>query len=619
MKKYSLLVLTVLVWGCNLDEFSRVTADKGSVFGSVEAMTAYTMSFYEMLPDATAQIMSENSLIDYGATRDISGYTFLNTISESTATGWGETSDGNSNSALRSMAWSRLRNVNYFITNCTDQSVPEDVRNNFIGLARFFRAWFYYEKVTLFGDVPYIDRLLGLQDDNILYGHRDSRELVMEKVWEDLMFAAENITRTTDATQSSLVTKWAAYVMASRISLFEGTFRKYHNLNLETSWQTWLERAEWAASQVMQNSGKGLHGNYRELFTSVVPPVRETILAIAASPDFSTTFHQANWRWNSTTYAQATSLIRPFICTYLQKDGTPYTNRPDWEREVFYQEFQNRDNRLSATVRYPGYTREGQIALPVFEHNGRTGYQPMKLCVDATNGDNQTQSSHSIQLMRYAEVLLNYAEAKAELGTLTDSDWEKTIGALRSRAGITGGLTAKPTVVDNYLKNTYFPEISDPVILEIRRERAIELILEGFRLNDLRRWKKGDLFVNEWTGMFIPDVNIPLDVDNNGSYDVIYYTDAAGLAVARAMLPDRVVVQEVKVTDNITTASEVNTIQIIPVAGGGYHLAWMMHNNYRKVWGQKQYLYPIPISALNRNPNLVQNSGWENGALNDGN
>src|SRR5690606_37441913 len=96
------------------------------------------------------------------------------------------------------------------------------------------------------------------------------------------------------------------------------------------------------------------------------------------------------------------------------------------------------------------------------------------------------------------------------------------------------GLDTKPTVVDEYLRETFYPDINDPVILEIRRERAVELLFEGFRFDDLRRWKRGELFKMSWTGMYIPDVNIPLDVDRNGTDDVIYFTDDEGLAKALA-------------------------------------------------------------------------------------
>ena len=601
MKRYLffLFAIVLLHTSCEMDEPAVTSTDKQAIFGSEEGLNAYSMSFYDMFPNANDQAIVEQSLVDYGATNTLSGFTLLNAYSENNSSGW---------------SWSALRNVNYFIVNCTDPAVPESVRNDYIGLARFFRAWFYYGMVRRFGDVPWVDHPLDPDEEEVLYGSRDSRELVMEKVYEDLMFAAQNITRTTDAVQCTLVTKWVAYAFASRVCLFEGTFRKYHNLNLETSVDTWLERSEDAASEVMQQSGKSLNNNYRALFTSDNPPASETLLAIASSAALGIK-HNANWRWTSETYGTGLNLIRPFVCTYLQKDGTPYTNRTGWQYEDFYEEFQNRDDRLNATLRYPGYMREGTLALPVFSGYARLGYQPIKLCVDATIGDSQTESTQAIQLVRYGEVLLNYAEAKAEQGMLTDEDWAETIGALRARAGITGGLTAKPTLVDNYMKDTYFPDINDPVILEIRRERAIELVFEGFRFDDLLRWKSGDLFKKSWTGMYISGVNQPLDIDHNGTHDVIYYTDDTGLAAAVALSNNA---NPYKVKVSTDPAAEI--IQVHAAGNGtGYYLAWFTNNDAKKVWGPKQYFYPIPVSALNQNPQLVQNKGWKNGATNDGN
>lgn len=601
MKKYILAISAILFlfFSCELDERPVTATDKNAIFSSEEGLKAYSISFYDMFPDATSQSIIEQSLVDYGATNTLGGFILRNSYSENNSSGW---------------SWSALRNINYFIENCTDPVLSETVRNNYIGLARFFRAMFYYDKVRRFGDVPWVDHPLEPAEEEILYGTRDSRELVMEKVYEDLMFAAQNITRSADAVQSSLVTKWVAYALASRVALFEGTFRKYHNLSLPTSSEVWLKRAADAANEVIQNSGKTLHGNYRELFTSDIPPKDETLLAIASDASLDAK-HNGNWRWASETYGTGLNLIRPYINTYLQKDGTPYTSRQGWEYEDFYEEFQNRDSRLSATLRYPGYTREGNLTLPVFSGYARLGYQPIKLSVDATVGDDKTESTQAVQLFRLGEVLLNYAEAKAELGTLTDNDWAITIGALRARAGITGGLDQKPVEIDPYLQETYFPDINDPVILEVRRERATELIFEGFRFDDLRRWKRGGLFKMSWTGMYIPAVNKPLDVDHNGVDDVIYYTDDAGLAAAEneANNPD---LYKVKVSKD--PSAEI--IQVHPAGDGqGFYLAWYTNNESKKVWGPKQYLYPIPVGALNNNPNLEQNPGWENGATNDGN
>ncbi|MDR0572414.1 MAG: RagB/SusD family nutrient uptake outer membrane protein [Tannerella sp.] len=603
MKKYSFLLASglFLLFSCDLYEAPVSETDRKAIFSSAEGIDAYSISFYNMLPNATDQSIIEQSLVDFGATTTLSGFITLNAYSEDNGGGW---------------SWDNLRNINYFIVNCTDPAVSEDVRNNYIGIARFFRAMFYFDKVKMFGDVPWIDHPLE-PDDEALYAQRDSRELVMEKVYEDLRFACDNITRTTDATGCSMVTKWVAYALTARVSLFEGTFRKYHNMNTATSATAWLKRAEDAAAYVMANSGKSLNPNYRALFTSDNPPATETMLAICSSASLGV-YHQANWRWTSATYGGALNLIRPFVCTYLQKDGTPYTNRSGWQYEDFYDECQNRDGRLAATIRTPGYMREGNIALPEFGGYARLGYQPIKLCVDATFSDTKSENTHAMQLFRYAEILLNYAEAKAEQGTLTDEDWGKTIGALRQRAGITGGLTAKPTVVDTYLQSNYFPDITDPAILEIRRERSVELLLEGFRFDDLRRWKHGEIMKNTWTGMYIPAINQALDVDRNGSYDVIYYTTAEGLkeaqdAIGSAAAEDCATVQ-------VSTDPAATSIQAhVAGDGKGYYLAWYTHNDAMKVWGPKQYLYPIPVLVMVKNQNITQNPGWENGATNNGN
>lgn len=125
-----------------------------------------------------------------------------------------------------------LRNINYFIENCVNENVDTAVRNNYIGLARFFRAYFYYMKVVRFGDVPWIDKTFEV-DSEELYAGRDPRTVVMDHVLEDLNFACENITRTKDET-GSLVTKWVAYALKSRICLFEVLFV---NIMLNWDWK----------------------------------------------------------------------------------------------------------------------------------------------------------------------------------------------------------------------------------------------------------------------------------------------------------------------------------------------------------------------------------------------
>ena len=267
---------------------------------------------------------------------------------------------------------------------------------------------------------------------------------------------------------------------------------------------------------------------------------------------------------------------------------------------VFMDEVKNRDKRLQQTIRMGDYKRiDGGVqtpAPPIFSYT-YTGYQPIKYCLDDVFYDSGANNDNSIPLIRFAEVLLNYAEAKAELGVFTDADWEKTIGALRGRAGITGGLTARPTKADPYLQANYFPEITDPSLLEIRRERGIELVFEGLRFSDLLRWKKGNLMTMPWNGFYVPELDKPMDLNEDGILDVCFTMNEnvenpiSGVTY--------VVVSEMK-------AGKVNPQRLSGNTKG--ELTWL--NNIPRVWEDKHYLYPIPDLDIIMNPNLTQNPGW---------
>jgi hypothetical protein len=221
---------------------------------------------------------------------------------------------------------------------------------------------------------------------------------------------------------------------------------------------------------------------------------------------------------------------------------------------------------------------------------------PIKWALDDMYYDTRDLNINSVTIFRLAEVLLVYAEAKAELGTMTNADWTISVGALRKRAGITGGLTTLPTVVDNYLKTNYFPEINDPILLEVRRERGIELCLEGFRFDDIVRWKRGELMQMEWNGMYVPSLNTPMDLNEDGILDVAFFKTTAPTKVAG--------VTYVEVTPLI--AGKPNSQLIAGDAAG--ELTWL--NNIPRKWLDKNYYYPIPTGDIITNPNLKQNPGW---------
>lgn len=596
----SLLLAGALASGCDsLEQNPVATSSKDAVFGSESGLALYANSFYNWMPDANNITQSE-SMTDYAARRDVPQFirpgVYTPRVNDITASGQYEVValGGNVN-----WQWTTLRSINYFLENNTSEAIPERVRNNYNGIARFFRAWFYFEKVKRYGDVPWIDKALGVEDP-VLYGPRDPRTVVMDHVLEDLDYAIANITATNEASRT-VITKDVALALKSRVALFEGTFRKYHpEFGLQTSADKWLNESAIASKALIDSkryslyTGSGPTDSYRQVFIRDVPIAQEVLLTNVQSTALAVR-HMANWIFTSATTGVRFSFIRPFIHTYLNIDGTPFTNTPGYQTKTFQEETKNRDRRLSQTIRTPGYKRiqaGAQIAGPPAFTYTYTGYQPIKWSVDDVAMDGGSLNTNAVHLFRYAEVLLNYAEAKAEMSQLTDADWALTVGATRARAGITGGLTAVPTVADPYLQTVYFPGITNPAILEIRRERGIELAMEGLRFYDIIRWARGPLMEMEWRGIYVPAANTNIDLDENGTPDVNF------------------------MATNIPTNQRVAGVTYISVSGTDFKLAngtsgeIIWRNDIARKWDQKMYLYPIPEADLLTNPQLKQNPGW---------
>lgn len=591
-KKLAAVVLsTAILAGCtkNLEQTPVSTADNAAIFGTEDGLKLYTNSFYGILPNlsTTAVFRTDCNLSDYGATSSVPDYLRTGAYTARQELNW---------------IWTDLRNLNYFIVNCNNPAVSETVRENYIGIAKFFRAYFYFEKVKRYGDVPWVSTPLSVTD-SALYGKRDARTLVMDSVLADINYACDHITTASDDSRST-ITKWVAYGLKSRICLFEGTFRKYQTTyNLTSSASQWLQDAATAAKAVMDNAGYSLNTgsnlSYRNLFISNSPVASEVMLADIASAALGV-YNDANWYFTSATYGSRFSFTRTFINTYLNIDGTPFTDKDGHDTVTFVNEVKNRDWRLQQTIRMGNYTRTSSgtsvATPPVFSYT-YTGYQPIKWCLDDVYYDGGNYNTNSIALMRYAEILLNYAEAQAELGQLTDADWAVTIGALRTRAGITGNVSTKPTAADAYLQTNYYNDISDPAILEIRRERAIELCLEGFRFYDLVRWKHGELLLKSWNGMYVPALDTPMDLNGDGVLDVCFYKTLPASQVSG--------VTYINVAE--TVSGVTNPQRLANDTYGELH--WL--DNISRSWEDYKYLYPIPYSELQLNPALGQNTGWE--------
>lgn len=520
---------------------------------------------------------------------------------------------GNSRSVPASgggWSWGVLRRINTlleYIDTCPDKEAVE----KYTGVARFFRAYFYFQKVRRFGDVPWIDRQLG-SDDPALYAPRDSRELILTKMIEDIDYAIEHLPVNKDeASAPYRVTKGAALALKSNFCLFEGTFRKYHGVETDGhDWKYYLEQCVDASEKLM--SGK--YGTYKlystgkpeedylNLFNAQDANKDEYILAVKYDQILGIK-HNSNAFTLVATQGQP-GYTRKFVCTYLMKDGSRFTDKPGWQTMPFVQEVVNRDPRLQQSIRGLNYHRKGATAILSTDFKlSQTGYQPIKFVTESTMGsynmDMNNTSSCDLPEFRYAEALLNLAEAKAELETLTQPDVENTINALRKRAGMTGMLdmaTANSNP-DPYLlsEQTGFFNVTGAntgVILEIRRERGIEMVQEGRRWWDLMRWKCGKMIDQSFNGQYIAGAG-SYDLTGDGVADAIFYV--SGTAKPKA--------------PNGETVLEIGKDVVLSDGNSGYIVG--AANQVRQGFNEvRDYLYPIPTDDRNLNPNLVQNPGW---------
>ena len=494
--------------------------------------------------------------------------------------------------------WTSLRNINTLLeysVNCEDAAV----RAEYDAVARFFRAYFYFEKVKRFGDVPWYDRQLGSADPD-LYKPRDSRELVMQKMIEDIDYAIANL-----PAEKSLyrVTKWTALALKSRFCLFEGTFRKYHEyqetMYPEYDWEWYLGQCVSASEEFMNTSGYGIYTadgpdkSYLNLFVSENANSQEIILARDYNKALNVT-HNANYYTLNAGYGRP-GLSKKIVNSYLMSDGSRFTDIDGYEKMEFYDECQNRDPRLAQSIRTPGYTRIGSSVqeAPDFVVTV-TGYQPIKY-VAGTEYDSYNTSAVDLPVFRTAEVYLNYAEAKAELGTLTQADLDNSIKKIRDRVGMPNiDLAMANGDPDEYMEKMYtqVSEENKGVILEIRRERTVELSREGFRYYDIIRWKEGQTFTQKHYGMYFKGVG-EYDLDKDGTIDLCLYQGSR---------PDT----------KATLSYEIGQDIYLSEGDHGYV------DPYRNItlsWNEdRDYFYPIPTDDRSLTGGaLTQNPGWNDG------
>ena len=470
--------------------------------------------------------------------------------------------------------WNFVRAINVGLANYDKATVSQAIKDRYIAEARLFRGWFYAEKVQKFGDVPFVDKELTVESPE-LFAARTSREEVMEKALEDLNFAATKLPDNWgDGNAPGRINRWNALLVKSRLCLFEGTWRKYHGGKDPNKW---LQEAANAAKELMDKGPYRIYntGNPTTDYNSY-----HRVLNLAGNPEVM------YWRKYQlgvfTNHVQlyfeyaggaTKSMVEDYLCT----DGKPITTSALYKGDATIEDvFENRDPRLRQTVlhpadvaRYKYHLADGRAYPRIQGMEGgylsTTGYHIIKhYNADDMIGKAFDTAEAPAIILRFAEALLNYAEAQAELSKLSQADLDLTINKIRDRVGM------PPLKLDAVpVDPRYTADGITPIIAEIRRERRVELFMEGFRYNDLRRWKQGKK-------LLIPTLGMRWD------------------AAAIARYPKA----------NVQTSVD-------PVSKNTYVDVYKGTDWANPIFDEaKHYLWPIPLNNLAQNPALKQNPGW---------
>ncbi|MFV0507261.1 MAG: RagB/SusD family nutrient uptake outer membrane protein [Bacteroidales bacterium] len=542
----------------------------------------YANNFYTSLssPGAGLDNTSDNSV-----TNSPNNRLFNNISVPSTGGGWARGD------------WTKIRNANYFLTHYQTVEGDEQEIAHYVGEIRFFRAYEYFNKVKTFGDVPWLDKDLTTTDDELLFGTRNPRKFVVDKIIEDLEFATQNL-KLPQGVEKGRLHKFAALQLLARVCLYEGTWMKYRNIS---GWESYLDKAVNASKQIMDDGSYAIvKGNapsmfenyplfYRQQFIEEdLVGNQECVLPRIYVKD--KLMHGLSRESNEAGWGISKDFIESFVCI----DGLPIALSPLYRGDDSLQlEMTNRDPRLRNMVDNKNlpYLLNGSYLIsnkltPVAVDKCPTGYMASKFRNPEPLQNEAKKTSYDWYVFRYAEVLLIYAEAKAELGIISQADIDLSINKLRARLDEEGvfemGRLSISPVKDPLAivggKPRYGYDIS-PLLYEIRRERRIELAFEGFRWDDICRWNAGVLIEN-------PKTMLGLVVND----DVIerYKSLFGG-------------------TDQFSNRS---FYEFTDWDGRDKKLL-KVYNNSSRVWDDKLYLSPLPTDQLSLNPGLLpQNTGW---------
>ncbi|MDE5629814.1 MAG: RagB/SusD family nutrient uptake outer membrane protein [Muribaculaceae bacterium] len=471
--------------------------------------------------------------------------------------------------------FSRVRAINVMLnrldTRMTNVLTAEQY-DHWYAVAEFFKAFEYVRLVTSFGDVPYFEKEVGSTDFDELYKDRDPRDFVMGKVY-DLCKDVMAKMRVNDG--SNVLNRYVAAGFISRWMLFEGTWQKYHFGN-ETLAKKYLEFAVEAGDYVINSGLYSIATSMPELFGSQSLAGNAECLLYRKYDDAQAVRHCIASYCNGKEAPDAVVNLQ-FVKSVICNDGKPFKTSSVEGADNFSLAnlAKTRDPRFEACF---SDVANSNVCTRIYGRKfiDREAWTPEGLA--STNPIwNSVTNLNDAPVMRYGEVLLNWIEAKAELGTANQGDIDKSINALRARplddTAIAKGLKQTAPMVLSEITAELDPDRDadvSPLLWEIRRERRLELVFEYSRLVDIRRWKKLDYMDNNK----YPDTMLGIWIDYNTELPDLLNESNIGKVTVQKLDGTKVVYDGSNAADMVGFAVPTN---IQP----------------RNAFSERSYLYPI--------------------------
>lgn len=486
-----------------LDRGSQIIFDDTNFWTSENNVKSYCWEFYNRFRGFGTGTTGDFYFTTFNDDQAASGMDIFPTAAPASDNNW---------------EYTYIRKANLLLIRAPKVPMSTEAVNHYLGVARFFRAYEYANMVRHFGDVPYINEYLDQGQTEMIYTPRTPRKAVVDSIMSDLLFAAQNI-RSVDRSKAlgdvNVLSREAVWAYLSRVALYEGTYSKYVTKDAVQA-EKLLRIAKDAASNLVANAllPYKLSPVYKDVYSSLDLSKNNEVILYKSYISGVMTHSVVGYTNSSTMMA---GLTKDAVDSYLCSDGLPVSLSPLYRGDDNIENtLANRDLRLAQsvdnTLAYIGTPNEKGFT-------SSTGYKISKFDnADLTASEILAPNNPTdAPIFWLAEVYLNYAEAAAELGELTQTDLDNTINLLRIRAGV--ATLSLASIPDAPKRDADVP----PLLWEIRRERRCELMMDGFRSWDIRRWGKLEYLNPLLKPAIFMGAKVPVPQDDNGPA-----TDAAG-------------------------------------------------------------------------------------------